>query len=78
MAKSDARLDAIERSIASIDKTLAVNTEHLAEHMRRTQIIENELDPVVKHVQQMRGAGKLLALLALIATVIGTYAAFRH
>lgn len=71
------RLDEIERTLHAIDKTLAVNTEHLAEHMRRTAIIEKELQPVVKHVEQMRGAAKLLALLALLATIATAYLVFK-
>lgn len=66
------KLAQIERSIAAIDKTLAINTEHLKEHMRRTAIIEKEMQPVVKHVEQMRGAAKLLGIMALIATIATT------
>jgi hypothetical protein len=62
-------LQSINQKLHEIDKTLLVNTEHLAEHMRRTEIIETELRPVVKHVDQMRGAAKLLAILATIATI---------
>jgi hypothetical protein len=74
---NEQRLSSIERSLASIDKTLAVNTEHLSEHIRRTAIIEKELAPVVKHVHQMQGAGKLLGLLALVATIMGALIIFR-
>ncbi len=63
------KLAEIERTLHQIDKTLLLNTEHLAEHMRRTAIIEKELQPVVKHVQQMQGAAKLLGVLALLATI---------
>lgn len=74
--KTDERLSEIERTLHAIDKTLAINTEHLAEHMRRTAIIESELQPVVKHVEQMRGAGKLVALLALIASIVSVLIIF--
>lgn len=71
------RLDEIEKLLGAIDKTLAINTEHLAEHMRRTAKIEQEMDPVVKHVQQMKGAAKLLGLLAIIATIVSAFAWYR-
>jgi predicted neutral ceramidase superfamily lipid hydrolase len=71
------RLRNIETSLHAIDKTLAINTEHLADHIRRTGIIEDELKPVVKHVEQMRGAGKLIALLALIATIMTVVLIFK-
>lgn len=81
MARSDdnvsKRLDRIESSIHSIDKTLAINTEHLSEHMRRTALIEHELRPVVKHVEQMRGAVKLLGVLALLATIVSAWLIFK-
>lgn len=59
-----------ERRLASIDKTLAVNTQHLAEHMRRTEILEKELAPVTRHVNQMQGAGKFIFFASLIATIL--------
>lgn len=70
LEKLDDKLASMERSLASIDKTLTLNTEHLAEHIRRTNKLEKELVPVVKHVEQMRGAAKLISMLALIATVL--------
>lgn len=77
MSKYDERLAAIERSVANIDKTLAINTEHLSEHMRRTELLETELRPVTKHVQKMQGAGSLLAILALIATIASAFLYFK-
>lgn len=74
---SDAKLDQINERLHSIDKTLTVNTEHLAQHMARTKQIEDALAPVVKHVQQMQGAAKLLGLLALIAGIISVAAVFK-
>lgn len=65
----ETRLTAVENTLHSIDKTLAINTEHLAVHIKRTAILEQELRPVSKHVQQMQGAAKLLGILALIATI---------
>jgi hypothetical protein len=75
--ETNKRLDEIEKILSAIDKTLAINTEHLAEHMRRTHNIEDELKSVVKHVEQMRGASKLLTLLALLATVVSAFVILR-
>jgi hypothetical protein len=69
-SETNKRLEEIERLLASLDKTLALNTAHLDEHIRRTEILEDQIQPVTKHVEQMRGAGKLLAILALIAGTI--------
>jgi hypothetical protein len=73
----DTKLDRINERLHSIDKTLALNTQQLAEHMRRTALLEKEMQPVSKHVQQMQGAAKLLGILALIATVIGVVSVFK-
>lgn len=68
-SSTESRLHQIEQALHSIDKTLAVNTEHLADHIKRTALLEQEIRPISKHVQQMQGAGKLIALLALLATI---------
>lgn len=70
MEKYEKMLHEINSKLHEIDKTLALNTQHLEAHMKRTTQIEDELMPVVKHVQQVQGAGKLIALLALIATIL--------
>lgn len=41
----------------------------LEEHMRRTELLEEELKPVKTHVEQVRGAGKLLGLITTILTI---------
>lgn len=80
----DDRLKNIEKNIShikitlvKIDKTLALNTKELEEHMRRTALLEEEVRPVVKHVEQVRGAGKLLAILATIAGILAAWAVLR-
>jgi hypothetical protein len=41
--------------------------------MRRTEIVEQELKPVRDHVLQMRGAGKLIGIAALLTTIIAAF-----
>ncbi len=74
---SDHKLDQINERLHSIDKTMALNTQQLAEHMRRTELLEKEMAPVAKHVQQMQGAAKLLGILAVIATIVGVLSVFK-
>ena len=69
------KVEKIEAHLYSIDTTLARQHSSLEEHMRRTQLLEEEMKPVARHVEQMRGAGKLLALLALIATIVSVFMA---
>lgn len=71
------RLERIEKEMSIVrnilirlDKTMVINTRSLDEHMRRTKLLETELKPITKHVEQMRGAAKLIGLLALIASIV--------
>lgn len=77
MKKIEDRLDKIDDKLESIDKTLALQEANLAEHMRRTELLEiqneklikEELAPIKEHVNQLKGGAKLIALLALMASV---------
>lgn len=61
--------------LASVDKTLALQAQHLEQHMRRTELAEenieilrNELKPVEKHVAFVNGLSKLITL---VGTAVG-------
>ena len=72
-------VDHIKRSLANVDKTLALNTQSLIEHVKRTNQLEEKLLPVEKHVEQVRGVGKFIVYLSLLATIIaGVYAALQY
>ena len=62
--------------LGSIDVTLAKQEVHLAEHIRRTQILEDDMVPVKEHVQQVNGIIKFIGLLSILATIIGTILSF--
>ena len=61
------KLDTIDEKQASIAEVQVKHEENLREHMRRTEMLEDELVPVSKHVQQVRGALKILAVLIPLA-----------
>ncbi len=65
------KLDIVDGRLGSIDVTLAGQHEQLIVHIKRTDILERELKPISRHVQQVQGAAKLLGLLALIASIVG-------
>lgn len=67
----DAKLDKIDDRLNKIDVHLATYNEQLKYHIKRTDMLEVELKPVAKHVQQMRGVGKALGIGALVATIVG-------
>lgn len=62
-------LDKIAEELSEIRVILARQEESLSYHIKRTALLEDSLKPINAHVQQMRGAGKLVALLALLATI---------
>ena len=70
-------VDNIKRSLASVDKTLALQHVSLAEHIRRTSLLEQKLEPVESHVEQVRGAFKFIGWLLAAAGVIAAYLALR-
>ena len=53
------KLDRIEERLDSIDKTLAVNTELLAVHIRRTNLLEETLEPIKVHVSKVDLIGQI-------------------
>lgn len=57
------KLDILSDKIGSIDKTLAAQHESLKDHIRRTEILEVAIKPVVNHVAIIQFIGKVLGIL---------------
>lgn len=64
------KLDAIAKDITDIKVTLAVNTEQLAEHMRRSlanekavSLLAQDLIPIKVHVANIKFIGKIFAVI---------------
>ena len=55
------QLDRIEIRLDSIDVTLVKNTISLDEHIKRTNLLEEELKPVKAHVNLMNAMAKIVA-----------------
>jgi len=64
------RIDKIFDKLGSIDVTLAEQHVTLKEHIRRTEILENQIEPIKKHVNMVNGALKLIGLLGVVAAII--------
>ena len=74
------QLDRIEKKVDKLDERLDAVDVHLAKynselefHIARTTQLETELGPIVKHVEQVRGAAKLVGLLFALAGLVITY-----
>jgi hypothetical protein len=70
-------VDQIKRSLASVDKTLALQHLSLVEHMKRTELLEKKLEPVEEHVQQVRGITKFIGWMLGLLAVIAAFLALR-
>lgn len=60
-------LDKIVEHLGRIDVTLMRNTVTLEEHVKRTNILEDRIKPIEKHVFMLQGALKLIGGLAILA-----------
>ncbi len=64
------KLDKIDQRINNVDVTLAAQHEVLKEHVRRTNLLEEQIKPIEKHVSMVNGAIKFIGLLGVIAAII--------
>jgi uncharacterized protein (UPF0335 family) len=76
---NEQKLDKIDERLDKIDQHLAVYNAQLKEHIRRTEIIENEMKPIKAHVIGVQtfakwvagGVGIAVAILELIKLIKG-------
>lgn len=69
-----------DKRLDNIEKVLLAQEINLKEHMKRSDnleemvkiIQEKELKPLSKHVSMVEGGLKLIGILGIIATIIGT------
>lgn len=79
---SDKKLEQIENKIdklsdrlGSIDVTLAKQHESLKDHIRRTEILEDAIDPIQKHVLMVNSMTKIIgAVILAIGALEGIFA----
>jgi hypothetical protein len=75
LERIDNKIDKMESRLDSVDVRLAKYNSELEFHIARTNQIEDQLLPIVSHVEQIRGVVKLVGIVAafigLIATVYG-------
>jgi hypothetical protein len=66
LAKLDSRLD-------DIHEVQIKQQASLEEHIRRTSLLEEQMEPVRKHVYMVQGVGAFIGLLALVATILAVF-----
>jgi len=83
----DNKIDGLKDDATTIKISVATHAEilkgqhaQLAEHIRRTHLLEEKLEPVENHVSMISGALKLVTVTAtvigIIAAIIGIIKAF--
>lgn len=66
------QLDRIETRLDTIDVKLAEYNAELTYHVYRTNLLEDKIEPLVQHREQVRGATKLIGwIVAIAGTVAG-------
>lgn len=65
---SQEKLDAILEKIHAIDKTLERNTASLELHMKRSDLLEQKLEPVERHVAVVTGLVKAISVFGVIVS----------
>ena len=71
--KINQKLDKIDQRIDNIDKHLAVYNSELKFHIKRTDMLEQELKPIKSSLVKAQGA---LCFIGILATVISVTVAF--
>ncbi len=70
MSRIEDKIDTISERLSSIDATLAAQHVSLKEHMRRTEILETQIEPIKTHVTRLNGALQLIGLVGTISAII--------
>lgn len=68
--KLDNKVDKLDERLDKIDTHLAVYNEQLKIHIKRTELLENDVAPIKDHVSKINGALKLLASSGIILAII--------
>lgn len=61
------KIDRIQAHMSSIDVTLAAQHVSLDEHIKRTNLLEQEIKPIKEHVGTLRALIRLVGILSALA-----------
>lgn len=64
------KIDKISEDIYEINISLAKNTISLEEHIRRTNLLEEEIKPVKAHVNLVESIFKIIGFLSIISGIV--------
>lgn len=66
----ESKIDRVVESVANIDKTLAGQHVQLTEHIRRTGLLEDSMEPIKKHVAAVDGVLKFIGVAGVILGIV--------
>lgn len=72
LERIETKIDKLDDRLDAIDIRLAKYNKELEFHVARTTQLEDELSPIVKHVEQVRGASKFVGWVVALVAAIGT------
>ena len=64
----------LNANMSSIDKTLSAQHVQLAEHIRRTELLEEAIQPVKEHVAMVNGGLKLIKIISIVVGIVAAIA----
>lgn len=64
--KLDEQHQELDRRLDNIEKVMIAQEINLKEHIRRTDLLEEALKPIQKHVAMVEGVFKFLGLISLL------------
>ena len=64
LSRIESKIDRLDERLDKVDVRLAKYNSELEFHIARTNQIEDDLLPIVVHVEQIRGAAKLVGIVA--------------
>lgn len=65
----DSRIDNIDVTLARIDVTLEKQSDQLAYHIKRTDLLESKIEPVDRHVKIVNGI--MIAVGVIFSVIFG-------
>lgn len=68
--KLDERMDKLDKNQSESNIILAKQEVSLSEHIKRTNLLEERLEPIEAHVQLVNGILKTIGGIAVIVTII--------
>lgn len=73
LMRIEEKLDKVADHIADINTTIAKQEVSLDEHIRRTNLLEEKVAPLEKHVSMVNGVIKFIVLLSAIAAIVEVF-----